>query len=409
VKTAQSVKSLSSVVQRIRGHATVIAFGREAEERESKDTGHTFSACLSASVMGREDRAGLPLLFCSRIAILTWVLGVLGVVLLLPAQELRADSNSFKSARSKAQDCVAALLRLDQEGFDARKSELFDAMMQVANDMPVDSIPAVMKQEGIRCGFLFGRRAGGREMAEKVYAAFPKHFILGTFKLIDWWRERPEDFISEIEKDLSKGSYLGIGEIHIRYNEKTNDNMGGYVKSADSPHVFRVAELARKFNVVLYVHLEATHLEQDLEPFKRLLQTFRDVRFVWSHAGWADAELVGALLTQHPNLWVTLSRRLPSDGFLKVSELESKIAPNIFSDYKAGKLSPEWSSLIVRHSERMMFATGSNRPMLYQQMFGEYTQIFRQALSSLPEKTARDIGYRTAAKLFQSTAKSAAP
>jgi|GEM_PF-4240290 len=376
-----------------------------SEERETVCMRRAFQAFTPPSALGSAES---PALFYRKSLGVSLGLSILSFGLLLPALQLRADPDSFQSVPSKAQNCAAVLLRLDMESFDAHKSALFDAMLQTVKEMPADSIPALMKQEGIGCGFLFGRKEGGREMAEKVYAAFPNQFILGTFKRSDWWREHPEHFISEIKKDLGRSSYRGIGEIHIRHNEKTHDNMEEVVKSVDSPQVFQVAELARKFNVVLYVHLEATHLDEDLEPFKRLLQKFRDVRFVWSHAGWAHADLVEALLAQNPNLWVTLSKRFPLDNNLKASELETKIAPNIFSDYPAGKLDPQWRSLLVRHSERMMFATDSNTPTMYKHIFAEYTRIFRQALSSLPEKTARDIGYRTAAKLFQSTATSAA-
>jgi len=176
----------------------------------------------------------------------------------------------------------------------------------------------------------------------------------------DTWHSDPQ-VLEYIERELTRWEYRGIGEFHVHADQ------------VDGPVLRRVIELASQRDLVLFVHAEASVLEQIIAIDPR-------VRILWAHAGMtAPPETVDWMLDQHPRLWAELSHR-------------TDIAPD-------GVLDPRWRDVLVRHADRFMIGSGTyNNDYWYQ--FRYMLGAVRGWLSQLPEDTARRIGYENASRLF---------
>jgi predicted TIM-barrel fold metal-dependent hydrolase len=183
----------------------------------------------------------------------------------------------------------------------------------------------------------------------------------GAIGSSNWTRDpNVADYLAE---RLKKGRYAGIGEFHLFD-----------AAEVESEAVRRTVALAREKNLMIHVHSGAA-------PIEALFRLDPKVKILWAHAGMSEpAEVVGAMLDRHPNLWTEVSFRA------------GDIAPG-------GVLSEAWREVMIRHAKRIMVGTDTYITSRWES-YGRLVEEHRRWLEQLPRDAAEAIAYRNATALY---------
>jgi predicted TIM-barrel fold metal-dependent hydrolase len=141
--------------------------------------------------------------------------------------------------------------------------------------------------------------------------------------------------LDEAQKALASGAYKGIGEVHLWSDlgpRRDNRIFNGLI------------QLAQRYDVPFMIHTEAS----SHEFFRPICQQYPRVKFMWAHAGSKlNAQQVGALLEQCPNVWPEVSVRDPWRYHSLVDD--------------DGRLLPGWRELMIKYQDRFMTGTNPTR------------------------------------------------
>lgn len=164
-----------------------------------------------------------------------------------------------------------------------------------------------------------------------------------------------------LEERLKRGIYQGIGEFHLTAGQ------------TNSPVVKRIADLAARYSLFLYVHADEAAVEE-------LIQLRPEVPILWAHAGMsASPARVGQLLDRHPKVWVELSYR--------------------FDVAREGQLDPGWRALFQKYPDRFMVGTDTWNNAQWESLPAILADV-RSWLKQLPPTIAEKIAFRNASGLF---------
>ncbi len=162
---------------------------------------------------------------------------------------------------------------------------------------------------------------------------------------------------------LKKGIYKAVGEFHL-FDPR----------SALTPQVKELVQLAVKYNIFLQIHSDAL-------PVAVLFEQNPKLKILWAHAGMSEpAATVGKMLDRYKNLWTGVSFRAED------------IAPG-------GKLDPAWKAVILRHSDRFVYGTDT----YITGRWGDYISLVeehRNWINQLPRAIAEKVAFRNAVRLF---------
>jgi len=186
---------------------------------------------------------------------------------------------------------------------------------------------------------------------------------------------------------LYPGLWRGIGEIITRHDDLTALTEGE-VPRANSEAMFRVYAFAEKHKLPVQLHSNITSKRERnplyVKELEDALAEFREVRFIWAHAGTSKTlhrfqgkmdfllPEVTRLLSEHPNLSIDLSWTV-----LETYLLDAE-----------GKPDPDWLALVDRYPTRFMI--GSDLLGRYAKL-NEKLHSFDVFLNALPADTARKV------------------
>lgn len=145
-----------------------------------------------------------------------------------------------------------------------------------------------------------------------------------------------------IERQLRAGA-IGIGEQKFRVD-------------CDSPHLWRIAEVAREFDVPVLLHFQDGTYNRNIERFHRTLEKFPTVKFIGhAQAWWANIDRKHVAGTNYPRGLVTpggLTDRYLSDY------------PNCYAEISAGsgnnaivRDEEHYRGFIRRHADKLMYGS----------------------------------------------------
>jgi predicted TIM-barrel fold metal-dependent hydrolase len=181
--------------------------------------------------------------------------------------------------------------------------------------------------------------------------------------------------LDEAQKALASRAYKGIGEVHLWSDlgpRRDNRIFNGLI------------QLAQRYDVPFMIHTEAS----SHEFFRPICQQYPRVKFMWAHAGSKlNAQQVGALLEQCPNVWPEVSVRDPWRYHSLVDD--------------DGRLLPGWRELMIKYQDRFMTGTdpvwGVTRGQRWDEPdegwdhYDELLQFHRDWLRQLPPEVERKI------------------
>lgn len=197
---------------------------------------------------------------------------------------------SLKSSRSRAgqsgysrRELLAvstALLfsgRLHAQSSSPPREPIFDIHQHIVyNDRTVEQLIAHQRTMGVTTSVLMptGDRgeghaggSGDHQAVLELCRTHPGEFVFFANEISDH-AEAPKI----IERQLRRGA-IGIGEQKFRVD-------------CDSPHIERIAEVARSFDVPVLMHFEHGRYNRHIERFYRMLERFPTVNFIGHAQAW---------------------------------------------------------------------------------------------------------------------------
>lgn len=216
---------------------------------------------------------------------------------------------------------------------------------------------------------------------------------------------------------LIDGGALGFGEMSALHVSLSQQHGYTYV-TADHPILLALADVAAARDVPIDLHMDA--LGSDSPPPKalaafpnnparfpatlaglaRLLAHNSRAKIVWAHAGTdhlgdLTPRVVGRLMDEHPNLFMSL----------KVSGPRAQVKNKLLDGARVDR---GWLALLKRHSDRFVIGTdnfyagrlGRGPTMAFSEMVEPRMQITLRFLSLLPAAIANRIGHENAIKLY---------
>ena len=178
---------------------------------------------------------------------------------------------------------------------------------------------------------------GGNDTVMNLARKYPKKFFFFANELPDLPEARPV-----IEKYLKAGA-IGIGEQKFPVD-------------CDSPHILKIAEIAREFDVPVLLHFEHKMYNFGLERFYKVLEKFPTVRFI-GHAQtwWGNIDRNHDQTVMYPKTEVVpggITDRLLSDY------------PNMFGDLSAGsglnsllRDEDRTREFLQRHQDKLLYGS----------------------------------------------------
>lgn len=210
----------------------------------------------------------------------------------------------------------------------------------------------------------------------------------------DWYRwYQQTETLERSEKALASGDYVGIGELHL---------IGGFAPKWDTPVIDGLLKLSAKYQAPLLVHVEFGRADYLIG----LCRQNPDARLLLAHAGAPmRPKEVRRALEACPSLWWELSARDPW-----------RYSASLIFDEEKGALKPEWRSIILDFSDRLML--GSDPVWPVQQLdgwdtadsgwdeIGRFWGAHERWLSELPEDVAEAIRHGNARRFFLKSSQS---
>ena len=175
-----------------------------------------------------------------------------------------------------------------------------------------------------------------------------------------WYHD--ESIPALVEKELKRGIWQGIGEIHI------------FTRNRNSPVFKKIIEIATTHDLPLLIHADPAVIDMVFTISPKL-------KVIWAHAGkYPYPELVSDYLERYDSLSVDLSMR------------DERIAPS-------GELSDEWYELFVNHPDRFILGVDTYSSSRWED-FDSAVLTIRRWLSQLPEDVRVKLAYENAAAIY---------
>jgi len=204
------------------------------------------------------------------------------------------------------------------------------------------------------------------EHVSKLYHLAPERIVplLGVYRhSVDkttWTNDKT--LIPYLEKELERGYWRGIGELHI------------FARDRHSKVFKKVITLASARQLPLLIHGDPAVID-------KLYEIAPKQPVIWAHAGtFPYPDLVSDYLRRYPNLSIDVSMR------------DERIAPD-------GIISDDWYELFVTYPDRFMIGVDTYSTERWQ-MLDSAVGTIRNWLAQLPDDIAVQLAFINAAKLY---------
>ena len=204
------------------------------------------------------------------------------------------------------------------------------------------------------------------EHVSKLYHLAPARIVplLGVYRhSVDkstWTNDKT--LIPYLEKELERGYWCGIGELHI------------FARNRHSEVFKKVIALASARHLPLLIHSDPAVID-------KLYEIAPKQPVIWAHAGtFPYPDLVSDYLRRYPNLSIDVAMR------------DERIAPD-------GIISDDWYELFVTYPDRFMIGVDTYSIERWQ-MFDSAVGTILNWLAQLPDDIAVQLAFTNAAKFY---------
>ncbi len=200
------------------------------------------------------------------------------------------------------------------------------------------------------------------------------------------------------EEMLSSRKAYGFGELHIDNSKSYSSYQFARKIKFDNPVVRKIYQLANKHGAFVQFHMQGD--DENIQALARYLDEFPKAKTVLSHGlpyvsdvtygGDKGGRVLWKLLSNHPNLYLDLSR--------KGSTLTDKKAAQAFS--KGAGPAGNWVKFIEKFPDRFMVGSDTHAPD--ENRYDEVMMEFRAELFPyLQPATLKKVAYENAVRVFR--------
>jgi len=297
---------------------------------------------------------------------------------------------------------------------DAGDLPIVDVHGHLQEAMPAEELLRLMDESGVSRMVLqptHGPQRGTDAQALSYARKYPARFVpfIGfqnrppLRSLESWTDPTPAAlaFLDSVETKLRGGGFFGLGEIVLRYHghyEPGANCCAEVERPADSPFMFRIAELATRFQVPMILHAEGE--PRAVAGMERLLKAYPRIAVIWAHnCGRQSAGAIERLLGEYANLYCDLGGMTHTQAFGYGTSWPRSTPWTFPIENGRGRLLAEMQDLIEQFPDRFMvgmdvYFTGAYR------YFPERVHRFRQLLSGLSAATARKLAHENAERIL---------
>lgn len=282
---------------------------------------------------------------------------------------------------------------------------LFDAMAQIDSGM-YKSVVTKMDDSGVQRMALFARlkrKSSGESDVIALKKRFPDRFVIGTPKWFDLRGDVTNSFIKQTTSKLRDGQYQFVGEIIFVHGDKSHGEQtaaGERYVTGDAPNVFRLMKELQTLRVPVMIHWEVYNWERDWPALHHLYEKFPSLTFIWPHAGYGSAVQAETVLSQHPNVMITLSKLEKDQRAMSSEEKAEQLGGAIVDE--CGSILPDWRALIERFPTRFMFATDAHKDFRWAK-YADVVSRWRNILGQLSDPEAKIIAWQNAERVYGNT------
>jgi predicted TIM-barrel fold metal-dependent hydrolase len=259
----------------------------------------------------------------------------------------RAHSEYSRREFLVASTALAFSGRPVAQSSSATREPVIDAHQHIVyNDRTVEQLIAHQRTMGVTTSVLMptGDRgeghpggSGEHEAVLELCRTHPGEFVFFANEISDH-PEAPKI----IERQLRRGA-IGIGEQKFRVD-------------CDSPHIERIAEVARSFGVPVLMHFEHGRYNRHIERFHRMLERFPTVNFIGhAQAWWGNIHKTHEQTTSYPRGAVTpggITDRYLSDYANCYADLSAGSGLNAIT-----RDEDHYREFIIRHQNKLVYGS----------------------------------------------------
>jgi len=279
---------------------------------------------------------------------------------------------------------------------------MFDAMAQIESGK-YGTVISALNESGVYRMALFARlhkKRNGESTVIALKSEVPLKIIMGTPKPFDQRGDLSDSFVRQTMNRLSDKNYQFIGEILFAHADKSHGEQSATGERYVSPsgeNVIKFFTALENLNIPVMVHWEVYDWNRDWPEFHALYSRFPKIIFIWPHAGFASADQVGAVLSSHANVMITLSKKEKDQQALSSEEKEIMLGESIVDN--CGRLLPEWRKLIEMYPDRFMFATDAHKDFRWKK-YAKVVEQWRGILGQLSAPVAQALAWRNAERIY---------
>ena len=299
----------------------------------------------------------------------------------------------------------AVLLGNVAHGYDG---PIFDAMAQIDKKSGFKKSISRVRNSGVAKIALFARSGKLGEYETELIKLREDNkdlIILGAPKYFFHKSDIGQDFITRTLKNISKYNYAFVGEILYTHADKKHGRQHNSGEVYINPHGkgnLKFLEKVSKKNVPIMTHWEFYNWKRDWVKFSKLYAEHPSTQFIIPHMGFGSVDQVDEILTKHPNVYMTISKKEARRTMLSDAQRSSSLDEKGFLKKRSeGKLllRDSWRKLLIKHQDKLMFATDAHKKFRwkkYPKIIAKWRYIFKQ----LPLGVAEKIAYTNAEKIY---------
>jgi hypothetical protein len=321
---------------------------------------------------------------------------------LSPAASLFRQSN--RQEDTQAAQPGGENQRCDLGSITPYQGPIIDAMAQTGQGLNIEEALKKAKSVGVAKMALFARihnSEDGSSLVDRFAESHPDFIIRGAPKFFNMRGDLASLYVHEVLNGVASGRYAFVGEILYTHGDKKSGERtatGERYIDPTQPNTRRLILGLASLHVPIMTHWEVYNWERDWPLFHRLYSQFPDQIFIWPHLGFGSTEQADMVLASCPNVWATLSKREKSNENLADSVWEDKTGGSVIDI--CGHLMPGWRTLMMKHADRLMFATDAHQANRWAH-YSKIVEKWRFILGQLPSDVVSKIAYVNAEVLYK--------
>ncbi|MEE2654476.1 MAG: amidohydrolase family protein [Pseudomonadota bacterium] len=281
---------------------------------------------------------------------------------------------------------------------------IFDSMAQIDERTNFADVIKKVRKAGVSKLALFARsRKYLGQNEEEVLELRNTHknlIILGVPKYFLLRDDLDDDYISTTLENIDKYNYLFIGEILYTHADKSHGEQterGERYIDPLQPGTKRFLSELSGLKIPVMTHWEVYEWERDWPRFSKIYTEYRDIKFIIPHMAFGHPYQVETILSAHPNVYMTISKKEKDQRSYSDRMKASKLGLGFLDSSKI--LRNSWALILEKYQNRLLFATDAHKWPRWKK-YRKIIRKYRKILGQLPRKTAEKIAYKNAEILY---------